>query len=69
MNILEIIKFFIYNDKIIDMSLDGWSSMMGDAIPGRIFFEFLRPTSAIKLSKEICTQEEKVNKSEPHGPF
>jgi hypothetical protein len=54
-----------YNGKLIKTSHNGHSSMIGDAVPARIFFEFLRPISAMKLLKESHIQMEKIiSKSE-----
>jgi hypothetical protein len=62
------IDFYRQNKKIIKVSFDGWTSFMGDAVPARIFFEFLRPASAMRLSKELCMQMAgEINQSEPQG--
>jgi hypothetical protein len=49
-------SIFKYNNKIINMSFDASSFVMGDAVPARIFFEFLSPSSAMELQKEIFVQ-------------
>lgn len=55
---------FKYNNKIINISFGASSFIMGDAVPARIFFEFLNPSSAMELQKEIFVQLKK----EPNNP-
>lgn len=43
---------YVNGKKIIKIEANGSSSVMGDAIPARIFFEFLRPVSAIDILKD-----------------